>query len=67
MLRGSDFTKLLSVFGNFRKKLYTIRFTSGDDCKALALVLLSDFLEWIDFGVYKASGNRYIRSLIEKE
>jgi hypothetical protein len=67
MINGSTFGRLHALFGIYSKLYYTLWRQSLPSSHALHLFLLSDFLKWIDWGVYKvSSSHKYIRSLIKK-
>jgi len=72
-LRSIDFDQLANLFGNFVGKIYTIEKIMPKKqivaesivvYQKLIFVLLEDFLEWIDWDVYKLGANiKFIRSL----
>lgn len=69
MLMSSTFNKLADLFGNFTGKIYIIEkimpkgYNKEQEAyQKLVLVLLKDFIQWIDWRVYML-GEEYIRSL----
>lgn len=68
MLRTTDFSRLMDMFGVCKAKRFRLTMlVEGNETKGMTMLLLTDFLSWIDWGVYKVGGCRYIRSLIGKE
>lgn len=73
LLSSEDFYKLANMFGNFPGKFYSLERVAKDRSTIykhdrLVFFLLKDFLEWIDFEIYKLGGkHRYIRSLMEDD
>lgn len=76
MLLDCDFHRITALFGRFPKKLYAIRrFDNGDMpdfgrsvANDLMLCLLKDFIDWIDWEVYKQMKKAlYLRSIIRKD
>ena len=71
VLRSTDFAKFKELFGVYRHECYALTHYSGESGEiesSLFLFLLKDFLEWVDWGVFRlSSSTRYIRSLIPKE
>jgi len=68
MLKAEDFSKLKEMFGEPKFKYYFLRkypteFEENFDINLLVLCLFSDFVEWIDWGIYKM---KYIRSMVRK-
>jgi len=71
MIVSTDFYQLANLFGNFVGKIYNIEKIMPKDEGAvpqkLVFVLLKDFLEWIDWEVYKLSNKvRSIKSLTDE-
>jgi len=67
MINGTTFGKLHALFGFYQKTYYTAWRQCLPTSHALHFFLLSEFLEWIDWGVYKVSSSqKYIRSIIRK-
>ena len=68
MLRRIDFAQMKELFGLPKAKYYQVlRYSPMEENWGLILLLLKDFLEWIDFGVYRLAGrHQYIRSLLPK-
>ena len=66
MLSAPDFHKLGEIFGTFPTVQFSLVREEPTRWKSLKLVLLRDLLEWIDWGVYKVSAGKYIRSLVPK-
>lgn len=71
MLVSTDFYQLASLFGNFVGKIYNIEKIMSKNEKEipqkLVFVLLKDFLEWIDWEVYKLSDKvRSIKSFTKE-
>ena len=70
MLRGTDLCKLEELFGEYPKAAYGIvkRVPQLGVSAKLIMVLLAEFLVWIDLGIYHAiDSTKMIRSLVEKE
>jgi hypothetical protein len=75
VLRSEDFSQLRGTFGLYPYKSYVLTHTfkaSGSSeepiQESLVFLLLKDFLEWIDWGVFRVSSatQMYIRSLVPK-
>lgn len=72
ILLSHDFVRLADLFGNFGKKFYTINSVPEKAVYhmrlELTLMLLKDFIEWIDWYVFKVGNeHKYIKSLMEKK
>jgi len=71
MLRATDFSKLKELFGEPEFKYYFLRrySTNAEENfrpNLLVFILLKDFIDFIDWEVYKFSGQRFIRSVVKK-
>jgi len=68
MLRATDFSKLKELFGEPEFKYYSLRRYSQESSPAdyLIFILLKDFIDFIDWEVYKFSGRQFIRSVVKK-
>jgi len=78
MLESTDFSKLEELFGRYPHSVYKIT-KQADETRvqasmetiiipSICLLLLTDLLEWIDWGVFRLSASsKYIRSLVPKE
>jgi len=69
MIRGGDFGKLCEIFGNPKAKFFKLYQTTlaGELLMPLIFILLSDFIDWIDWEVYKLKDSgRFIRSYLDK-
>lgn len=69
MFNLETWVKLHETFGEFPTRGFRISQGSPQEStRTLCFFLLSDFLEWVDFGVYRISeSTRFIRSLVSKE
>jgi len=68
MIKGNDLCKLEEMFGEYPKRVYAVTKRDVQENAKLIFMLLNDFLEWIDFGIFKLSGyNKYIRTIVLKE
>lgn len=69
ILKAVDFNKLQELFGHFSGQYYMLKKWSliiDDKTPALVFCLLSSFIYWIDWTVYKlAEKTRYLKSLME--
>lgn len=67
MINGQTFGQLHALFGYYKKLYYTIWRQELPNSQTLHVFLLSEFLDWIDWGVFKATHqHKYIHSLIQK-
>ena len=69
VISSPSFGRLSELFGSYKKKFFAIKSYEESMIKeTLYLFLLEDFLEWIDWCVFRAVGaSKYIRSLVPKE
>jgi len=72
LLQSTDFSKLKEMFGEPETKYYflcRLGLTAEEQVlyrNRLVFILLKDFINWIDWEVYKFSNRRFIKSLIKK-
>jgi len=63
MIRAHDWYEMKMLFGDFNHKMYFLRRYERESSADIVFVLLADFLDWIDWGVYKlVDRSRLIRS-----
>jgi len=71
ILRTVDFNKIQELFGYFPGRYYTLKKWSlaiDNKTPALTFCLLSNFLSWVDWAVYRlAEQTRYLKSLMKVE
>lgn len=69
MMWNRDYIELVKMFGVMPTRTFLLSRDKVMEHTALRFVLLNDFLEWVDWGVYKAargSSPTYIRSILPK-
>jgi hypothetical protein len=70
MINNPTRVRLKELFGEFTKRSFSIKRNDDSDpyYSVLHLFVLSEFLDWIDFGVFRLTDSaKFIRSLIPKE
>lgn len=68
MTNGRTFGQLHANFGIYPKRYFTLWNQLLPESQTLHLFLLSEFLDWVDLGVYRISESvRFIRTLAPKE
>jgi hypothetical protein len=70
MIRGGDHYRLEEMFGEYAKRVYAVtkRHAGARESTKLVFMLLGDFLDWVDWGVFKLSGyGKYIRTIAPKK
>jgi hypothetical protein len=68
IIRTVDFSRLQELFGEFDKKRYRLERIDDNTSVKLEFMMLTDFLKWIDFYIFKVvDTSRRIRSLVKKD
>ena len=70
MIWNTDYVRMAGTFGVMPQATYLIQKDKVMEHTGMRLFLLKDFLDWIDWGVFKAlrkSTPDYIRSILPKE